>query len=98
MWNWFSKAPDQRPVSAPSQTPLVLAKLGHDLGDKYGEVLRDPLPEELKASVSRLPGGTDVNPEPPEPREAPLMSPRELVQTLSVAHPLDAAPTGVRQE
>jgi hypothetical protein len=36
------------------RSPLVLAKLGFDLRDRYEEVLGEALPEELRRSLDRL--------------------------------------------
>ena len=36
------------------RSPLVLAKLGFDLRDRYEEALSQPLPETLRRSLDRL--------------------------------------------
>ena len=50
------------------RSPLVLAKIGSDLRERYDAVLGEPLPEEIQRAADQLPGAPKVLPFPRDPK------------------------------
>jgi hypothetical protein len=44
------------------QSPLVLAKIGHDMRQDYDELLHQPLPDALQEAVQQLPTKPTLKP------------------------------------
>ncbi len=59
--SWFGLKPKYSKLATWEQaklgmrSPLVLAKIGHDLRHSYEDVIEEPLPEEIQRAVAQLP-------------------------------------------
>ena len=57
-WKGLQRRRDQRLLALGPQSKLVLMKLGFDLRSHYDDVLQEPVPDQLKPLIERLPGDT----------------------------------------